>query len=160
MRLHPKTIASPKALPFTKSPLRYPGGKSRAVKQVLALLPRGLDLLCSPFLGGASIELACAGRGIAVRGYDSFQPLVAFWQCLQPLRAGSAGCAIPSACTRFMPCKKIASLRESQACGGLLCAGLQRHNAVWGIPPTFHQIKHRTHKALCGCRFPSEAHGF
>ena len=74
MRLHPKTIAPPRMTPFTKSPLRYPGGKSRAVKQVLALLPSGLDLLCSPFLGGASIELACAGRGIAVRGMIVFSP--------------------------------------------------------------------------------------
>ncbi len=64
-----------------KSPLRYPGGKSRAVNQVLGLLPQGLDTLCSPFVGGASVELACASeRRIRVYGYDAFLPVVNFWQ--------------------------------------------------------------------------------
>ena len=65
-----------------KSPLRYPGGKSRAVTQILNLITRGIDVLCSPFLGGGSIELACASRGIAVKAYDAFEPLVNFWQYL------------------------------------------------------------------------------
>jgi len=67
---------------LVKSPLRYPGGKSRAIKYILDLLPQGLDTLCSPFLGGASIELACASKlGIRVYGYDIFSPVVNFWQC-------------------------------------------------------------------------------
>lgn len=69
-----KTVA-----PRIRSPLRYPGGKSRAVGQILGLLP-AVDTLCSPFLGGGSVELACASRGIAVSGYDAFEPLVNFWQ--------------------------------------------------------------------------------
>ncbi len=68
--------------PYIKSPLRYPGGKSRAVKQVMALLPPGLESICSPFVGGASIELAVASQGISVHGYDGFEPLVEFWQTL------------------------------------------------------------------------------
>lgn len=65
-----------------KSPLRYPGGKSRAVKTILEFIPSGVNELVSPFFGGGSIELACAARGMRVHGYDSFQPLVAFWQLL------------------------------------------------------------------------------
>ena len=63
-----------------KSLLRYPGGKSRAVKQIVGLMPKGLDSLCSPFLGGGSVELACAASGVIVHGYDAFEPLVEFWQ--------------------------------------------------------------------------------
>ena len=66
--------------PDVKSPLRYPGGKSRAVRQILDLMPGGLNTLCSPFIGGGSIELACAAIGMRVHGYDAFEPLVQFWQ--------------------------------------------------------------------------------
>lgn len=63
-----------------KSPLRYPGGKSRAVKQIAELIPPELDAICSPFFGGGSVELACASAGMHVYGYDLFEPLVNFWQ--------------------------------------------------------------------------------
>ena len=63
-----------------RSPLRYPGGKSRAVRQIVALFPPGLETLVSPFIGGGSVELDCAARGVTVHGYDAFEPLVAFWQ--------------------------------------------------------------------------------
>jgi len=66
-----------------KTPLRYPGGKSRAVETIMPHI-RNLDCgeLCSPFLGGASIELKCAEEGMIVHGYDLFQPLVWFWEAL------------------------------------------------------------------------------
>lgn len=67
---------------FLKSPLRYPGGKSRAVKHIIEIIPRDIDTLCSPFLGGSSIELAYAQKGVKVYGYDAFKPLVNFWQIL------------------------------------------------------------------------------
>lgn len=63
-----------------KSPLRYPGGKSRAVKHILELIPENINKLCSPFLGGGSLELSCANLGIQVKAYDGFEPLVNFWQ--------------------------------------------------------------------------------
>ena len=71
-----------------KTLLRYPGGKSRAVKHILPLLPEDCRELCSPFLGGGSVELAAAERGIQVYGYDLFEPLVWFWRALttQPHR--------------------------------------------------------------------------
>ena len=68
---------------YPRSPLRYPGGKSRAVSYILPLiLKTEATVLCSPFIGGASIELACAAQGMEVRGYDLFEPLVDFWHAL------------------------------------------------------------------------------
>ena len=65
-----------------KSPLRYPGGKSRAVKIIFEYIPFNTTELCSPFFGGGSFEIYCASKGIRVYGYDNFQPLVDFWQWL------------------------------------------------------------------------------
>jgi DNA adenine methylase len=65
-----------------RSPLRYPGGKSRAVKIISKYIPKGTKEMCSPFFGGGSFEISCAQNGIRVYGYDSFQPLVDFWQIL------------------------------------------------------------------------------
>jgi len=65
-----------------KTPLRYPGGKSRAVKHILPLIPEDITELCSPFLGGGSVELAVAERGTPVHAYDIFEPLVWFWNAL------------------------------------------------------------------------------
>ena len=64
-----------------KSPLRYPGGKSRAVKEIWKYIkPLEPKTLCSPFFGGGSLEIFCAQEGIKVVGYDKFRPLVNFWQ--------------------------------------------------------------------------------
>ena len=65
-----------------KSPLRYPGGKSRAVSIISKYIPKDTTQLCSPFFGGGSLELACAQSGIRVYGYDIFGPLVDFWKLL------------------------------------------------------------------------------
>ena len=62
-----------------KSPLRYPGGKTRAIKHLLPHIPAG-DI-CSPFLGGGSLELVLA-EDRAVYAYDAFYPLYNFWNCL------------------------------------------------------------------------------
>ena len=64
-----------------KSILRYPGGKARATGFLLSFFPKGLKTLVSPFIGGGSVELALAAKGIKVYGYDIFNPLVEFWQC-------------------------------------------------------------------------------
>ena len=66
----------------SKTPLRYPGGKSRAVKTILPHIPVDCKELCAPFLGGGSIELAVAARGTRVYGYDAFRPIVWFWRAL------------------------------------------------------------------------------
>ena len=75
-----KSLAqSPKQYP--RSPLRYPGGKSRATKQIFSYIPQDEVKLCSPFLGGASVELICTTR-MHVYGADIFEPLIAFWRAL------------------------------------------------------------------------------
>ncbi|CAN5256850.1 DNA adenine methylase [soil metagenome] len=65
-----------------RSPLRYPGGKTRGVDFITQFFPKNLDKLLSPFVGGGSIELSVAAKGTLVLGYDIFSPLVEFWQCL------------------------------------------------------------------------------
>ena len=65
------------------SPLRYPGGKTRAVKKFEKFLPKDVKVICSPFLGGGSFEIYCLTNfGVTVFGYDLFEPLAAFWNCL------------------------------------------------------------------------------
>ena len=72
------------AQPFTsRSPLRYPGGKTRGIMHITRHFPKDITEMLSPFFGGGSIELHMAAQGIKVAGYDVFQSLVEFWQCLQ-----------------------------------------------------------------------------
>ena len=61
-----------------KSPLRYPGGKTRAASNILQYIPKNTKTICSPFLGGGSLELMCANNGMMVKAYDGFEPLVVF----------------------------------------------------------------------------------
>ena len=63
------------------SPLRYPGGKTRAIKHILPHFPADVKRVCSPFLGGGSLEIALAQKGVKVYGYDLFWPLYNFWYC-------------------------------------------------------------------------------
>ena len=65
-----------------KTPLRYPGGKSRAVKTLMEFVPEDCGELCSPFLGGGSFELALSEKGVRIHAYDGFKPIVWFWQAL------------------------------------------------------------------------------
>jgi site-specific DNA-adenine methylase len=44
--------------PKAPSPLRYPGGKSRAISQILPLLPPSFRDYGEPFIGGGSVFLA------------------------------------------------------------------------------------------------------
>ncbi|MEP6513086.1 MAG: DNA adenine methylase [Parafilimonas sp.] len=66
----------------SRSPLRYPGGKTRGIEFIFNFFPKNADELLSPFFGGGSIELFAASKNIKVFGYDIFSPLVEFWQCL------------------------------------------------------------------------------
>ena len=65
-----------------RSPLRYPGGKSRAVELLLRFLPEQPGLLNSVFFGAGWVELAAEARGWKVVGYDANGSLVDFWQVL------------------------------------------------------------------------------
>ncbi len=65
-----------------KSPLRYPGGKSRAAKLIAEFVPNSEISLCSPFFGGGSIEILLHKKGLNIKGYDLFPQLVWFWKAL------------------------------------------------------------------------------
>ena len=66
---------------YLGSPLRYAGGKSLGVGYVLERLPGNIERLVSPFMGGGSVEIACAREiGVRVMGYDVFDVLVNYWQ--------------------------------------------------------------------------------
>lgn len=65
-------------MPAKTSPIRYPGGKSAALEQLRKFIPPGRSLL-SPFIGGGSLEIDSAKRGLKVLGFDSYGPLVCFW---------------------------------------------------------------------------------
>ena len=80
----PRRVEASKSQTHTgKSILRYPGGKTRAIKLILPkLLAQNASRLISPFFGGGSIEFAWAaampdGR---VEGMDLYAPVVRFWQ--------------------------------------------------------------------------------
>jgi DNA adenine methylase len=64
---------------FSRSPLRYPGGKSRAARAIADLIPQTETRLCAPFMGGGSVELALCSR-MEVSAFDIFPPLVDFWE--------------------------------------------------------------------------------
>jgi len=69
-----------------KSPLRYPGGKTRAVKilknYVNTHFP-GRKVILSPFFGGGSFEIAMSEDGYTVLANDLFGPLYTFWTVLK-----------------------------------------------------------------------------
>jgi len=69
-----------------KTPLRYPGGKSRALTNLFKYLPdEPFSEYREPFLGGGSmaIEVTKSFPGRVVWVNDLYEPLVNFWQQLQ-----------------------------------------------------------------------------
>lgn len=70
-----------------KTPLRYPGGKSRAIKSIFEYVPdlRKYSEFREPFMGGASVSIEVTKRypDISIWVNDLYEPLVNFWQQLQ-----------------------------------------------------------------------------
>ena len=64
-----------------KTPIRYAGGKSRAIKHITPYVIN-VNKIVSPFLGGGSLEVHWASLGKEVVGYDLFDVLVNFWNVL------------------------------------------------------------------------------
>jgi DNA adenine methylase len=64
-----------------KTPIRYAGGKTRAIKIISPYLENETKIV-SPFMGGGSLEVNWASKGIEVIGYDLFDVLVNFWDTL------------------------------------------------------------------------------
>ncbi len=66
---------------YSGLPLRYAGGKSLAVGFVIEQLPKNVRQVMSPFVGGGSVEIACANELDAkVLAYDVFDILTNYWQ--------------------------------------------------------------------------------
>lgn len=70
---------------FLKSPLRYPGGKSRAIKILMPFFPQDFDELVEPFFGGGSVGLYLAQNlGLKqIFANDLNTDLYCFWQTLK-----------------------------------------------------------------------------
>ena len=70
-----------------KTPLRYPGGKSRAIKKMAPYFPNlgEYDEYREPFLGGGSVALHVAQTypNISIWVNDLYEPLYTFWKQLQ-----------------------------------------------------------------------------
>lgn len=68
-----------------KSPLRYPGGKSRVAKKLVDLFPQDIGLYAEPFLGGGSVFLEVCERFPQVPkvGCDLDEDLIEFWKALR-----------------------------------------------------------------------------
>ena len=68
-----------------KTPLRYPGGKSRAVKYLIPRMPKDMIEYREAFLGGGSVAIAVTKEypDIPVWVNDLYEPLVNFWKKLQ-----------------------------------------------------------------------------
>ena len=64
-----------------KTPLRYPGGKSRAVKYLLPKFPTDITEYREPFLGGGSVAIAFTKEypDVPVWVNDLYNPLYTFW---------------------------------------------------------------------------------
>ena len=66
---------------YNNLPLRYAGGKSLAVGYIIERIPPETQKLVSPFMGGGSVEIACAKElGMEVQGYDLFDILTNYWK--------------------------------------------------------------------------------
>ena len=70
-----------------KTPLRYPGGKSRACKKMEPFFPdlRDYDVYYEPFLGGGSVALHITKKypNLKIVVNDLYEPLYNFWRVLQ-----------------------------------------------------------------------------
>ena len=68
-----------------KTPLRYPGGKSRATKILLEYIPNNFDYYVEPFIGGGSMAIALTKQrpDLKVVINDLYYPVFAFWTALR-----------------------------------------------------------------------------
>jgi len=70
-----------------KTPLRYPGGKSRAITKLSQFIPdlSGYKQFRDPFVGGGSVSLYITKRhpDLSIWVNDLYEPLYTFWDQLQ-----------------------------------------------------------------------------
>lgn len=72
------------SVPF-RSPLRYPGGKQKALAQIAGFLPDKVAEYREPMVGGGSIYFHVRSKALANKYWinDQFDELIAFWQTVQ-----------------------------------------------------------------------------
>jgi DNA adenine methylase len=102
--------------------------------------------MCSPFLGGGSIELHMAATGVKVYCYDAFQPLIDFWQQMQLNPTILANEITPyltitkdqfyqlqqnslSFSTQLQRAAAFFALNKSSFSGATFCGGFSLHNS-------------------------------
>ena len=77
----------PQTMKSLKTPLRYPGGKSRALSKLFQYMPdlSGYTEYREPFLGGGSVALEVSKRyrSLDIWVNDLYEPLYNFWRELQ-----------------------------------------------------------------------------
>ena len=77
----------PQTLKSLKTPLRYPGGKSRATSKLFQFIPNltYYEEYREPFLGGGSVALEVSKRypKLDIWVNDLYEPLYNFWRELQ-----------------------------------------------------------------------------
>ena len=76
-----KTKKSSSGLNNFRTPLRYPGGKSRAVSKLYNWFPKGMTEYREPFLGGGSmaIYLTKNHHNLKIWVNDLYEPVANFW---------------------------------------------------------------------------------
>lgn len=112
-----------------KTPLRYPGGKSRAISKMHQYFPdlRGYDEFREPFLGGGSVALGVTKLypSLCVWVNDLYEPLINFWKTLQQrgpelsaelLRIKMKNNTPDSAKILFLKSKEYLSVEKSSSC--------------------------------------------
>jgi DNA adenine methylase len=68
-----------------KSPLRYPGGKQKAIQQISEMFPAYADEYREPMVGGGSVYFSARNKNFSKTYWinDLFSELIAFWTCVQ-----------------------------------------------------------------------------
>jgi DNA adenine methylase len=68
-----------------RSPLRYPGGKQKAIAEIANVLPTSAREYREPFVGGGSVYFHARSINLAKKYWinDAFTELVSFWQTVQ-----------------------------------------------------------------------------
>lgn len=79
-----KDKSSEKAVKY-RSPLRYPGGKQKAIDKIALVLPERAGEYREPLVGGASVYFHARSKNFAETYWinDKFEELISFWQTVQ-----------------------------------------------------------------------------
>ncbi len=74
-----------------RSPLRYPGGKQKAINVISKMLPSQIQEYREPLVGGGSVYMYARSNKLAERYWinDAFNELVLFWKAVQDERTCS-----------------------------------------------------------------------